>query len=61
MKSACRHGHPYTPENTMWRTLTTGQRVYTCRECARERTRRYRAFLRRMLGVSSKQLARRAA
>lgn len=61
MKAACKHGHRYTPANTMWRTLATGRRAYQCRECHRRRTREYRAFLRRMLGVTYKVQRARAA
>jgi hypothetical protein len=37
-KVACDNGHPFDDENVL---LTRGERV--CRECARERTRRWRA------------------
>lgn len=56
MKAACKNGHAYTPENTMWRALTDGRRVYTCRICGRRRSRAYRAWKRQV-----RQLLKRAA
>lgn len=37
-KTACKHGHPYTEANTIWR-LVKGRRTRACRECDRQRKR----------------------
>jgi len=44
--SACRHGHPYTPENIYWSTHKSGKKYRTCKECsklANERVSKRRA------------------
>ena len=33
MKSRCKHGHQYTPENTRWYVNKKGRRYYQCRKC----------------------------
>lgn len=44
MKTHCKNGHPYTPENTYWQPTPT-RRTHVCRRCrtcATESLRRYR-------------------
>lgn len=38
----CKHGHPYTAENTSWKTNWKGVLCRECKACGRERMRRKR-------------------
>jgi hypothetical protein len=37
----CRHGHPYTPENTIWRVNRDGYEFRQCRKCGQFGQRKY--------------------
>jgi hypothetical protein len=39
----CKHGHEYTPENTMLRQMPAGHTTRRCRECGRNQWRKYKA------------------
>lgn len=41
-KTACKHGHPFTPENTMW-IERNGRHARRCRTCDRLANRNYKA------------------
>jgi HNH endonuclease len=43
VRTHCRHGHPFTPENTVH--LKSGKRL--CRECSNARSRKHRAAVTR--------------
>jgi hypothetical protein len=40
-RTRCKHGHEFTPENTVIRKRKTGKTYRECRECERDRCRKY--------------------
>lgn len=42
LKTECKHGHPFTPENTMW-IERRGRPARRCRTCDRQANREYKS------------------